>query len=143
MLLNVSALGKNIKQFREAAEGVSQEDLGNAVGVGQGTVSKWEKGHGNPSILSMPRIAVLIHASLDDLFRGVDPEYDRRHASGAHPKRQREVQALDGPMGHELLERWKQLRTKDQRAIIGIVRALLRAHPPPASAEGSGGQGTS
>lgn len=56
-----------IQEFRELA-GLSQQQLGERVGVTRQTVAAWEKGDREPSVLQLARIARELHVSLDALI---------------------------------------------------------------------------
>jgi len=48
--------------------GMSQEDLGNAIGVSRQTVSKWEMGQTTPEIYKLIELSKLFHLSVDELL---------------------------------------------------------------------------
>ena len=60
-------IGKQIAKFRTEKH-ITQEKLGEAVGVTNRTVSKWEQGVSMPGIDLIPRIASALNISLDQLF---------------------------------------------------------------------------
>jgi len=62
----MSELGKNILELRKKM-GLTQEDLGRAVGVSTQAVSRWECG-GAPDVLLLPAIADRLGVSIDALF---------------------------------------------------------------------------
>ncbi len=59
-------IGKKIQELRKTQH-VTQEALGNAVGVSTQAVSKWECG-GTPDVELLPAIADFFHVSIDYLF---------------------------------------------------------------------------
>jgi len=61
-----SILGVKIKEFRTKT-GITQEELGQLVGVTTQAVSKWERG-GTPDAELLPRIARALGVSVDALF---------------------------------------------------------------------------
>ena len=61
-----STLGRKIKEFR-VKRGITQEELGNLVGVTTQAVSKWERG-GTPDAELLPNIARALSVSIDALF---------------------------------------------------------------------------
>lgn len=67
----MSVIGKQIKKFR-VARGITQEQLGQLVGVTTQAVSKWERG-GTPDAELLPRLSKVLSVSIDALF-GVDEE---------------------------------------------------------------------
>lgn len=60
-------LGKKIKQLRFKAK-LTQEQLGESLGVGAQAVSKWENGASMPDISLLPQIAEVFGVTIDDLF---------------------------------------------------------------------------
>lgn len=69
------ALHTNIRRLRRAVD-ITQTELGNRLGVGQGAVAKWEKGSTEPAASMLPALAVALRARLDELLRDVDEDYD-------------------------------------------------------------------
>lgn len=61
-----SILGIKIKEFR-TKKGITQEELGQLVGVTTQAVSKWERG-GTPDAELLPQIARTLDVSIDALF---------------------------------------------------------------------------
>lgn len=61
-----SILGTQIAKFRKAA-GITQEELGRAVGVSTQAVSRWECG-GAPDVTLLPAIADKLGVAIDALF---------------------------------------------------------------------------
>lgn len=60
-------LGKKIRQLRFKA-GLTQEQLGEKLGVGAQAVSKWENAVAMPDIALLPQLAEIFGVSIDDLF---------------------------------------------------------------------------
>ncbi len=60
-------IGQRIANFRKEKH-ITQEQLGEAVGVTNRTVSKWESGVSSPGIDLIPAIASALSVSLDSLF---------------------------------------------------------------------------
>lgn len=65
-------IGTHLKRAREAA-GYSQDKLAELVGLTQGTISKIERGDGNPSLPSAIRLANVLSISLTDLLDASTP----------------------------------------------------------------------
>ncbi len=63
------SLSKNIRTWRRAAN-LNQAQVGAALGVGQAAVSRWERGKTQPDATLLPRLAVAIGATLNQLFEG-------------------------------------------------------------------------
>ncbi len=64
--MNTGLLGSQIGKFRKAL-GMTQEELGRAVGVSTQAVSRWECG-GAPDVTLLPAIADTLHVTVDALF---------------------------------------------------------------------------
>ena len=60
-------IGQQIAKYREEKR-LTQEQLGEAVGVTSRTVSKWETGLSLPDVGLIPSIASALEISLDELF---------------------------------------------------------------------------
>ena len=65
-------LGRRIQEARKAA-GLSQESLGERLGVSRQAVSKWESGASDPSTSNLLALAKLYGVSAEDLLRSVHP----------------------------------------------------------------------
>lgn len=71
------SLAKNISRFRKALKPkMLQEDLGEIFNIGQGGVSKWETGKSQPSATELPKLALALHCTVEDLLRGENEDYD-------------------------------------------------------------------
>ncbi len=62
-----NSMGSIMKVLRKA-KGVTQEEMGNALGVSYQAVSKWENDTALPDVLLIPRIADYFGVSTDELF---------------------------------------------------------------------------
>jgi transcriptional regulator with XRE-family HTH domain len=62
----MSVIGKQIKKFR-IEKGITQEQLGQLVGVTTQAVSKWERG-GTPDAELLPKLSEVLSVSIDTLF---------------------------------------------------------------------------
>ncbi len=62
----MNVIGKQIKKFR-IARGITQEQLGQLVGVTTQAVSKWERG-GTPDAELLPKLSQVLLVSIDTLF---------------------------------------------------------------------------
>ena len=60
-------IGTNIKRLR-VNKGVTQEQLGEALGVSGQAVSKWENESALPDILFLPKMAEYFGISIDELM---------------------------------------------------------------------------
>lgn len=64
--MNADILGEQIAKFRKAL-GMTQEDLGKAVGISAQAVSRWECG-GAPDVTLLPAVADALGVTIDALF---------------------------------------------------------------------------
>lgn len=62
----MSVIGKQIKKYR-TEKGITQEQLGQLVGVTTQAVSKWERG-GTPDAELLPKLSQVLSVSIDRLF---------------------------------------------------------------------------
>ena len=60
-------VGTHIRVYREAMS-LSQRDLANALGIGQTTVSSWERGINEPDIASLKTLAAFFGVNVDDML---------------------------------------------------------------------------
>ena len=60
-------IGEYISQYRKK-NGLTQQELGNLLGVSAFAVSKWERELSYPDIFLLPEIATLIGVSIDEMF---------------------------------------------------------------------------
>lgn len=64
--MSIQNIGATISSLRKA-KGITQEELGNQVGISAQAVSKWENG-GVPDIELLPKIADYFETTIDNLF---------------------------------------------------------------------------
>ena len=57
----------NIKEMRMSAN-LTQQDLGEQLGVGRTTVAMWENGDAMPRADKLPEIAKVLGCTINDLF---------------------------------------------------------------------------
>ena len=62
----MSVIGQQIRKYR-MAKGITQEQLGELVGVTTQAVSKWERG-GTPDAELLPALSRVLSVSIDTLF---------------------------------------------------------------------------
>ena len=76
-------LNERIASVRKAA-GLTQEQLGELVGVSRQAVSKWESGQAVPDAMTITALCQKLHVSADYLLLGVDPEQNAEPAAPAY-----------------------------------------------------------
>ncbi len=64
--MNYLIIGEQIQKFRKET-GITQKELGEAIGVSSSAVSQWETG-GTPDISLLPAIADRLGVTVDALF---------------------------------------------------------------------------
>lgn len=69
------SIGKNIAKYRKA-RGLTQEKLGEKLGVTNQAVSKWESEVSLPDVMLLPEIAVALGISLEDIY-GIAKETEK------------------------------------------------------------------
>ncbi len=57
----------NIRDLRESA-GLTQGELAAELGVDRSAVTKWETGEAMPRASLLPKLAEVLHCSIDDLY---------------------------------------------------------------------------
>ena len=65
--IELATFGKNIKRLREN-RGLSQEGLGNLVGVSHVTISMYENGKILPKVDKLDKLAAALHVPISSLF---------------------------------------------------------------------------
>ena len=61
------SIGKNIARYRKA-KGLTQEQLGELLGVTNQAVSKWELGVSMPDVMLLPKISKALGITLEALY---------------------------------------------------------------------------
>lgn len=67
--MDEKSIGKFIATLRKA-NGYTQEELGEILGVSNKTISSWENGNSSPDLSLLPIIADLFNVTCDELIRG-------------------------------------------------------------------------
>ena len=101
-------IGKNIAEFRKG-KSLTQEQLGEAVGVTGQAVSKWENG-GMPDAYLLPEIASALGVSIDRLF---EVEHKK------HIPTEEELLELIGSYGFD------RLQAKDGEAVFKLIFEMI------------------
>lgn len=84
-------LNERIAAARRAA-GMSQEQLGEALGVSRQAVSKWESGQTKPDLEAVGKMCELFHLSADYLLLGKEDKKDDGSSAQAQPQSQAQSQ---------------------------------------------------
>ena len=85
-------IGEMIRQYRERKE-ITQKDLAEKLNVTPQAVSRWENGISMPDVDVLPRIADLLHITIDGLlgYRGgnetkICEQNLQKYFTGDHPE---------------------------------------------------------
>lgn len=73
-------IASNIRQAREAS-GLTQEGLGELVGVHWKTIGYLETGKHNVGVSMVARIILALKVPCEQIFAGIKPQGDERHQS--------------------------------------------------------------
>ena len=113
-------------RLREArvARGLTQEQLGFAVGLTKSSISAWENSRETPSFHTLPKLREVLHLPLDELICGLSSA-----ASGSAIKDQRgEYAAHEGKVVARdaaelaLLTRYRSLPGKRRAALLELLK---------------------
>ncbi|MGN0628706.1 MAG: helix-turn-helix domain-containing protein [Oscillospiraceae bacterium] len=69
MHIDNKKVGEQIALFR-AAKGITQNELGERIGVTFQSVSKWERGETLPDVSSLPDLANVLETTIDNILMG-------------------------------------------------------------------------
>ena len=107
MKLNI---GENIRRRRREAD-MTQEQLGEELGVSYQAISRWENGTAYPDIEFLPTLAKYFGMTVDELM-----------GYGENERKKRVAELL------EELELGNYRKPIDERRVIGIIREMRRDH---------------
>ena len=91
---------------RRAAQGLTQAQLGDALGVTFQQIQKYERGTNRISAASLARIAVVLDTTASELMG--------------------ETFATDLPGARSLLTSWSKLTPEQRAAVVNLVRSFTR-----------------
>lgn len=72
MHIDNKKIGRQISLLR-ASKGITQNELGERIGVTFQAVSKWERGETLPDISSLPALADILETTIDNILFGGEP----------------------------------------------------------------------
>ena len=112
-------------RLREArvTAGMTQEQLGFALGITKSSVSAWENGRETPSFRMLPELRRELGRSLDELICGVSPE-----PSGIEEGRPKYTAREASPAARDekeraLLLRYRSLSVRRRAALLDLLKA--------------------
>ncbi len=97
---------ERIRKLRQQ-QGLSQQKLGDMLGLSAVSVGKWERGQTQPDIHSLTRMADIFGTTIDDLCGHDAPE------------------AAQDPNIHVMTRAFRQLTAEEQEKYIAVGRALF------------------
>ena len=118
-------LGEKIK-FLRTSQGMTLEEVGQAVGVGKSTVRKWESGQ----IANMKRdkialVAKALHVTPSYLM-GWDEIADNLGSDSAAAKKLQEIKRqFKSPMIEEIVQAMQRMTLKEQKKMVEMGKVLF------------------
>lgn len=87
----MSKFSTRLKELRKEKK-ITQQDLGNAIGVSRVTITKWEKEYIEPNISQITDLAIFFDVSIDYLTGKTDLDYSKLNAESVlkMPQEERE-----------------------------------------------------
>ena len=128
--MSENLLAGRIAQLRKEA-GMTQEQLGNALGLTYQSVSKWENGLSCPDVQLLPQLADLFHVTLDDLFGREAPQPERT-AEQEEMEMERILPWPDDDTLYAVVYHGHQLLTEEPAVLKGHREELRFVYDGPA-----------
>lgn len=112
-------------RLREArvAAGMTQEQLGFALGITKSSVSAWENGRETPSFRMLPELRRELGRSLDELICGVPPETGRIGEGGSRYVAREASPSARDERERALLLRYRNLSPRRRSALLDLLKA--------------------
>lgn len=87
----MSKFSTRLKELRKEKK-ITQQDLGNAIGVSRVTITKWEKEYIEPNISQITDLAIFFDVSIDYLTGKTDLDYSKLNSESVlkMPQEERE-----------------------------------------------------
>lgn len=107
-----------------AACGLTQEQLGFAVGLTKSSISAWENNRETPSFRTLPKLREVLHRSLDELICGLSPANPGstiKDQRGEYAVHEGKVVARDAAE-LALLTRYRSLPGKRRAALLELLK---------------------
>lgn len=98
------------------AVGLTQEQLGFALGVTKSSVSAWENGRETPSFRLLPTLSRTLQRSLDELICAEPP-------SGNPPGTRHDATAARDEKERALIMRYRNMSARRRAALLDLIRA--------------------
>lgn len=124
-------IGEMIRQYRER-KGITQKELAEKLNVTPQAVSRWENGISMPDVYVLPKLADLLHASIDGLlgYHGgnetkICEEELRKYFHGEHPDEpvlgQQQIDSMTGYLPGEGKPSGKKILAIDDSAFMRMM----------------------
>lgn len=125
-------IGNKIKELRKA-NGITQEELANSIGISFQAISKWENNIALPDITLTPKLASYFGVSMDELFdfslQGIDDEIMKIVYDAA------EFRESDPQKGREILEDGLKIYPENEILLNNLLYVLNYSENPDATIE--------
>lgn len=112
-------MANRIKMTREAM-GLTQKELGKALGVSQATVSAWEVGRNEPDYKVLRDIARMLNCSIEYLMG-----YTAKKTAAGVPPEPGKVVAFQETLEIDEIFAKKELTKEERRRAVEVIRAMF------------------
>ena len=126
-------LHETLRPLRQRA-GLTQSALAEALGVSDRAVSRWETGAALPDITQLPRLALLLHVSVDALL-GVDSLRRTSAIDAALAVCNDAMQQGDAPSAAAALREALAAWPDEPELMVALARVLMALHTEEAARE--------
>lgn len=126
-------LFQNLRPLRQKA-GLTQSALAEKLGVSDRAVSRWENAEACPDVALLPRLAMLLHVSVDALL-GVDSQRRQSAIDEALAACSAAMQQGDAPAAVAALREALSAFPDEPELLVALGRALLALHTDDAARE--------
>lgn len=118
-MLRLMAFAENLRAERKRRD-MTQAEFGEWLGVGQSTVSKWEKGDSIPSAVELRRLAGKLATTGDKLMSG-EPSAAPLKSAGRNEART--------TIERRVLRVLRLMSDDGQRRSVGLLASIAKAFP--------------
>lgn len=126
-------LSETLRPLRQRA-GLTQAALAEALGVSDRAVSRWENASALPDVTLLPRLAMLLHVSVDALL-GVDSLHRQSAIDEALSACNAAMQQGDAPAAVSALRAALAAWPDEPELMVALARALMALHTEDAARE--------
>lgn len=125
--MSIEQFPDRLRDARKAL-GLTQDQLGNAVGVTKSSISAWENGRESPSFTSLPRLQNALLISLDELILGLGSPVVRPGMTYAVRETAVEWPTSDvarNAIERAMLQRLRKMSKARQAAVVELLALQL------------------